>query len=86
MKLFLILYDAAGLVAAVSHPLPDQHKCHKMAADIFVYYKEHSQFQTLTAKCEHHLRAPKLTSKIDTRPPDVDHLESQSPPFEQRRR
>ena len=70
MKLFLILYDAVGLVAAVSHPLPNLDKCHKMAGDIFVYYKNHPQFQTLTAKCEHHSKAPKLTSKIDERPPD----------------
>ena len=74
MKLFLILYDAVGLVAAVSHPLPNLDECHKMARDIFVYYKHHSQFQTLTAKCEHHSKAPKLTSKIDERPPDLDHL------------
>ena len=74
MKLFLILYDAVGLVAAVSHPLPKLDKCHKMAGDIFVYYKDHPQFQTLTAKCEHHSKAPKLTSKIDERPPDLDHL------------
>jgi hypothetical protein len=38
MKLFLTLYDAVGLVAAVSHPLPNLDKCHKMAGDIFVYY------------------------------------------------
>jgi hypothetical protein len=74
MKLFLILYDAFGLVAAVSHPLPNEGKCHKMAADIFVYYKDHPKFQTLTAKCEHHHRAPKITSRIDERRPDIDHL------------
>jgi hypothetical protein len=34
MKLFLILYDAVGLVAAVSHPLPNEAKCRKMATDI----------------------------------------------------
>jgi hypothetical protein len=74
MKLFLILYDALGLVAAVSHPLPSEARCRKMAAHIFVYYKDHPEFQTLTAKCEHHPSAPKLTSKIDERPPDVDRL------------
>jgi len=44
MKLFLILYDAVGLVAAVSHPLSKLDKCHQMAGDIFVYYKDHPQF------------------------------------------
>jgi hypothetical protein len=73
MKLFLILHDAVGLVAAVSHPLPDLDKCRKMAANIFVYYKDHPEFQTLTARCEHHSKAPKLTSKIDERVPDVNH-------------
>jgi hypothetical protein len=79
MKLFLVLYDAVGLVAAVSHPLPNEDKCRKMAAEVFVYYKHHPAFQTLTAKCEHHSKAPKLTSKIEERPPDVDHLDRYVP-------
>jgi hypothetical protein len=74
MKLFLILYDAFGLVAAVSHPLPNEAKCHKMAADIFVYYKNHPEFQTLSAKCEHHDKAPRLTSRIDEHRSDINHL------------
>jgi hypothetical protein len=74
MKLFLILYDAVGLIAAVSHPLPNEAKCRKMATDVFVYYKNHPAFQTLSAKCEHHDKAPKLTSTIDERRPDIDHL------------
>jgi len=80
MKLFLILYYAFGLVAAVSHPLPNEDKCRKMAADIFIYYKDHPEFQTLSAKCEHHHKAPKLTSKTDERPPDVDRLGRPRPP------
>ena len=74
MKLFLILHDALGLVAAASHPLPNEYKCRKMAIEIFDYYRNHPQFQTLSAKCEHHYKAPKLTSKIDERQPDVDRL------------
>lgn len=74
MKLFLILYDAFGLVAAVSHPLPNEDKCRKMAVDIFVYAKDSPKFQTLSAKCEHHNKAPKLTSKIDEQA-DVDRLD-----------
>ena len=64
MKLFLILYDAVGLVAAVSRPLPKLDKCHQMASDIFVYYKDHPVSDVDRENASITLRRPSLRPRL----------------------